>query len=512
MEITYGKKNPVLNFIFKIMARLFVFGIGGTGARVMKSLAMLLASGMKPGNFEVVPILIDPHKDLKELNDCKTLLKLYSDISDKTYENCTEVTDGFFRTKIATLKSLATDSGLKDDFEFDERHDLPFGQFLELTNLSSNSPTNDFLSLLYSEENFNQPLSVGFKGNPNVGSVVLNSLKDGPGFKAFESVFGNDDRIFIISSIFGGTGAAGFPLLMKNFRNHSKTVIKQSQIGALTVMPYFKLSEPQKIKDEITNDEYLSSDIDSNNFMTKTKAALTYYIRPEFSNLCNAIYYIADPDKQNKPYENNEKEQPNKAHLVEMLGALAVLNFANSNFTTRGEVYEYCLKKENVSTVDFTNIADKTREQIGKKLTNLYILTKLHPSNQAKRNLPFNKVNNFNQIYEKDKTYFDNLKCFLDDFFLKWLTELADNERKFKPLNISNNPHFNGLIIGYEISRKFWPGFITTPFDLSQIHLEMSKAASKKDLRRLSEVNNICQYLSFCWYATNEVINSKINF
>lgn len=483
------------------MARLFVFGIGGTGARVLKSLTMLLASGMKPGNFDIVPILIDPHKDLKELNDCKTLLKLYADISDKTYDKTTNVNEGFFRTKISTLKSLATDSGLKDDFEFDERHDLPFGQFLELTNLNSDSATNDLLSLLYSEENFNKPLSVGFKGNPNVGSVVLNSLKDGPGFKAFESVFGNDDRIFIISSIFGGTGAAGFPLLLKNFRNHSKTVIKQSQIGALTVMPYFKLTD-------VGN----ASDIDSNNFMTKSKAALTYYIRPEFAKLYNALYYIADPDKQNKPYENNEKEQPNKAHLVEMLGALSVLNFANTTFTTTGEVYEYCLKDENVSVVDFTNIADSTREQIGKKLSNFYILTKLHPSNKEKQDLPFNKINKFNKLYEKDKTYFDNLKRFLEDYFLKWLKELADNERKLKPINISEKSAFNSLMKGFETEKKLGEGFISKPFDISQIQLEMAKATTKKELRMLGDVNSICQYLFLCWHATNEVVNEKINF
>jgi len=483
------------------MARLFVFGIGGTGARVMKSLTMLLAAGMKPGNFEIVPILIDPHKDLKELNDCKTLLKLYADINEKTYSGATHIADGFFRTKITTLKSLATDSGLKDDFEFDERHDLPFGQFLELTNLDSKSPTHDLLSLLYSEENFHKPLSVGFKGNPNVGSVVLNSLKDGRGFKAFESVFGNEDRIFIISSIFGGTGAAGFPLLLKNFRNHSKTVIKQSQIGALTVMPYFKLTD---VGD--------ASDIDSNNFMTKTKAALTYYIRPEFSNLCEALYYIADPDKQNKPYENNEKEQPNKAHLVELLGALAIFNFANTNFTTRGDVYEYCLKTENASVVDFANIADKTREIFGKKLINFYILTKLHPENLSKPNLPFNKIYKFNKTFEKDKTFFDNLHSFFNDYFLKWLRELAENERKLKPLNISDSTDFNGLINGFITERKRWDGIFSTPFDVSQIHLEMAKASTKKELRMLREVNSICQYLSICHHATNEVVNSKINF
>lgn len=483
------------------MARLFVFGIGGTGARVMKSLTMLLASGMKPGNFEVVPILIDPHKDLKELNDCKTLLKLYSDINDKTYSGTTNIADGFFRTKVSTLKSLAADSGLKDDFEFDERHDLPFGQFLELTNLNSESPTHDLLSLLYSEENFHKPLSVGFKGNPNVGSVVLNSLKDGPGFKAFESVFGNGDRIFIISSIFGGTGAAGFPLLLKNFRNHSKTSIKQGQIGALAVMPYFKLTD--------TGD---ASDIDSNNFMTKTKAALTYYVRPEFSNLCEALYYIADPDKQNKPYENNEREQPNKAHLVELLGALAIFNFANTNFTTRGEVYEYCLKSENASVVDFTNIADETRGILGKKLINFYMLTKLHPVNQSKPNLPFNKIYNFNQTFEKDKTFFDDLHSFFTKYFLKWMRELAENERKLKPLNISDSDDFNGLINGYITERKYWDGKFSIPFNLSQIHLEMSKASAKKELRMLKEVNSICQYLSICHYAINEVVNSKINF
>jgi hypothetical protein len=512
MEVIYGEKNPILILIFISMARLFVFGIGGTGARVMKSLAMLLASGIKPGNFEIVPILIDPHKDLKELNNCKMLLKLYADISDKTYDRSTEIKDGFFRTKVSTLKSLTPDSELKDDFEFDERHDMPFGQFLEMTSLKTGNSTYDFLSLLYSEENFNQPLSFGFKGNPNIGCVVLNSLKDGPGFKAFESVFGEGDRIFIISSIFGGTGAAGFPLLLKNFRNHSKTVIKQSQIGALTVMPYFKLSEPQKILNETSDEEYFSSDIDSNNFMTKTKAALTYYIRPEFSKLCNAIYYIADPDKQNRPYENNEKDQPNSAHLVEVLGALSVINFANNSNTTLGEIYEYCLKDDNVSVVDFTNIADNTRKIIGKKLINLYILTKLNSLNQSLVDLPFNKVNNFNQIYEKEKTYFDNLKLFFDNYFLKWLDELANNERSFKPVNISDKINFYGLIKGFEMEKNRWDGFISTPFDLSQIHFEMSKASTQKEHKRLSEVNIICQYMSFCWYSINKVINSKINF
>ena len=49
------------------MAKLYVFGIGGTGARVVKSLTMLLASGVKT-NYDIVPILIDPDRAGGDLN------------------------------------------------------------------------------------------------------------------------------------------------------------------------------------------------------------------------------------------------------------------------------------------------------------------------------------------------------------------------------------------------------------------------------------------------------------
>jgi len=41
------------------MAKLFIFGIGGTGSRVIKALTMLLASGVKlNNNFNtIVPVL-----------------------------------------------------------------------------------------------------------------------------------------------------------------------------------------------------------------------------------------------------------------------------------------------------------------------------------------------------------------------------------------------------------------------------------------------------------------------
>ena len=48
------------------MKKVFVFCIGGTGIRVMKSITMLMAGGMDTNGYTVVPVILDPHLDLEE--------------------------------------------------------------------------------------------------------------------------------------------------------------------------------------------------------------------------------------------------------------------------------------------------------------------------------------------------------------------------------------------------------------------------------------------------------------
>ena len=77
------------------MARLFVFAIGGTGSRVLKSLTMLLASGIKPDpqkEWEIVPIIIDPHKSNEDLKRTERLLGNYQSIANEG-----GLSNGFFR-------------------------------------------------------------------------------------------------------------------------------------------------------------------------------------------------------------------------------------------------------------------------------------------------------------------------------------------------------------------------------------------------------------------------------
>ena len=123
--------------------------------------------------------------------------------------------------------------------------------------------------MLFSQKNLDSQMDVGFKGNPNIGSVVLNQIFDSEEFGAIVNSFSDGDEIFIISSIFGGTGASGFPMLLKSLRTSDKftnsALINKAIIGAVTLLPYFKVAG--------SNDE--TKEIKSGTFISKAKSSLS---------------------------------------------------------------------------------------------------------------------------------------------------------------------------------------------------------------------------------------------
>lgn len=65
------------------MAKLYIFGIGGTGSRVLRSLTMLMASGIRMDVNEIVPIIIDPDVANADLTRTVTLMNNYSVLRSK---------------------------------------------------------------------------------------------------------------------------------------------------------------------------------------------------------------------------------------------------------------------------------------------------------------------------------------------------------------------------------------------------------------------------------------------
>ncbi len=438
------------------MAKLYLFGIGGTGSRVIKSLTMLLAAGVK-SNYDIVPIIIDPDNTGGDLNRTSQILRNYQNIRKKI---AGDTPCDFFKTPIQTLNDVMKDSGKGGatingfKFELDGVANNKFRDFIGYNTLDDSN--RGFIELLFSEDNLNASLEVGFKGHPNIGSVVLNQFTKSDIYKSFADNFQSQDRIFIISSIFGGTGAAGFPLLLKNIRqgkigDKPNDILRNAKIGAITVMPYFK----------VTSDE--NSEIDSHNFITKTKAALNYYAtNVTGNNSINSLYYIGDTTTGS--YENQEggNKQKNDAHFVEIASALSILDFANTDDsdveTQEGKavnpIYkEYGLKKDVRDVIYFKHFY--TDSFIKEDLTR-YFYFDLFLKNKLISELDHPYAESYSPKIDKNflsQPFFKTLEEFNREFRI-WLGELNRNEIAFKPFRIQPKTDINNNVIDFSIGSE----------------------------------------------------------
>ena len=66
------------------MAKLYVFGIGGTGSRTLRALSMLLASGVECKFETVVPVIIDPDASAADMTRTVDALTRYMEVSHWT--------------------------------------------------------------------------------------------------------------------------------------------------------------------------------------------------------------------------------------------------------------------------------------------------------------------------------------------------------------------------------------------------------------------------------------------
>lgn len=410
------------------MSKLYVFGIGGTGSRVLKSLSMLLASGVKINASEIIPIIVDPDTDSGDLTRTDSMLRNYEAIRS-LFKFPEGKRNEFFWTKINMdiVPYLC--------MPIQNTQNPNFSEYIGLEQMDEGGKKDAnyaLTSLLFSEKNLNSKMDVGFKGNPNVGSVVLNQFQQSQTFIDILSSFQQGDRIFIISSIFGGTGASGFPLLIKNLRSANQAIsgaafARNAAIGSVTVLPYFGLK---------TNKD---SEIDSTTFVSKTKAALSYYDKNMTES--NVMYYLADSLIEQYNNCDGGKYQKNKAHFIEVAAALAIVDFMSIpdnmvqtvNSQPQGTIYkEFGLLSDNPQKIIFNDLSVQTNSQIRKPLTQFaffakYIIEQIESSKKQPWAVDLMFDDNFLQ-----SDFFQNLKRYVLDA-REWLTEMSNNTRGFSP-------------------------------------------------------------------------------
>jgi|SRR5690554_274406 len=420
------------------MSKLYVFAIGGTGARVLKSLSYLLASGVQCNSEKIVPIIIDPDAANGDVSLTTNILRSYQKIRESlSFDNTTE--NSFFKTEIESQTPNFRIKVLNSERKFTDYIDY---SSMDRRNMA-------LTSLLFSERNLEATMDVGFKGNPNMGSVVLNQFQESDDFKAFASSFSQNDRIFIISSIFGGTGASGFPLLLKNLREASTSLdnhklLRDSDIGAISVLPYFGVK-----KDD-------NSEIEKSTFISKTKAALHYY-EHGVNNAVNTMYYIGDD--VTRDYDNNEGStaQKNDAHFIELASALAIIDFANASTSDQNEVREFGINK-NSNNITFPDLDESTKHLIFEPLTQYYLFHLFLKNRFSKTfNQKYSIVLKLNSYFLRTDFY-KELQSFNEGYWT-WLSQMSSNNRGFSPftLELSNNEIFNA-VNGITLKRSNWKG------------------------------------------------------
>lgn len=414
------------------MSKIFIFGIGGTGSRVLRSLTMLLSAGVKINADEIVPVIIDPDGANADLTRTVTLLNKYNAIRREI--KFTEGNDtGFFRPEIKRILNNYT-------LQILSTNDQSFRDFIDYSTLSKSDQA--LVRMLYSNKNLTSSMEVGFKGNPNIGSVVLNQIAGSNDLAAIANQFNEGDKIFIISSIFGGTGASGFPLLLKTLRSPQNNlpnfnIINKAAIGAVTILPYFKLSQNSQ------------SEIDSSTFISKTKSALAYYEKNiSGNNQIDALYYLAD-DIANT-YANNEGgvKQQNDAHMIEFLAATAIIDFANTNYQYGSGTRHMEIGLQNVvDEVTFSSFYRKLHQMLYSPLVQFTLMSRALTDNidyYASGNFNANKKY-FSDFYSGN--FFNDLEDYLKKY-LDWLKELRNNKRALSLFDLSCTDHPFNVVNG----------------------------------------------------------------
>lgn len=308
------------------MNNLYVFAIGGSGERVMRSFIMLLAAGVKLGASKVIPIFVDNDAKSKALERCKNLISYYNATSIKNSKMgigsvCHQYDDekraSFFQTEIEDPIYLNVAGDTIGDLKS-----------IIGANLSPDNPLHrDIIEerdLLFSEDDLNMNLTVGFVGNPNIGSVVLNALSFSD--DKFQGVLQNakkGDGVMVIGSLFGGTGAAGFPLIVNSFMQQGAD---RPTIGGLALLPYFDFEPTDQHKADEKIIDTSKWDVNSDTFSSKTRAALMYY--DDYMKNMDYLYYAGDDDRAKFPHYVGGAKQDNPVHIVEVLGAMSIVDFS----------------------------------------------------------------------------------------------------------------------------------------------------------------------------------------
>lgn len=238
----------------EIMGRTYVLAFGGTGAKVLESMTMLLAAGAFK-NQEIVPLLID--LDWTNRNYCKAvdLIELYRSINNYAFTANRRVMDVdrfFFGSKLMKLSDIEGSNAFHSDFRspliIESRHlDDVLRPFNSVTSTwNSYDPLCLLTQSLYGNRMQNSAeifdSASGINGDISITRFLFGvyGLSDDISIKELMRMVTTMDKIVVVGSVFGCSGLVGMLEMLRLFRDNNM-IFRHIEKAFVLLDPYFQI-------------------------------------------------------------------------------------------------------------------------------------------------------------------------------------------------------------------------------------------------------------------------------
>ncbi len=313
---------------------------GGSSQRVLSAVLHLCAAGLGPPEIRVV--IVDPDR----ANGSGAQVQ---DLVDR-YVQCQTRFGGklgpglnLFGTKLDLLDAEGSTPGVKVWSPVDSRDKL--ADIINYDNLSSSATPADVAHLFFTPEEIRMPLDKGFMGHTAVGAAAMTLVslagETQPWKQIVEKIRGDvtagGSRVMIVGSVFGGTGASAIHPLVRFLRTAPQTNKERLRIAATAIVPYFRFDDSTAAAGTIAS----TLAAQATWFPLRTKSAVEFYRhlqeRKDFD--FNAIFWVGDNAPVPVDYAEGGPRQRNPAHHVDLLAALATLEFFKDSDGLQGNYY-----------------------------------------------------------------------------------------------------------------------------------------------------------------------------
>ena len=322
----------------------YAIGIGGTGAKCLESIVHLAAAGMMPDG-DLYIFFVDPDASNGSRARAQQTLSYYRQCKD----NLTLGQINLLKTRIRPIDSI------------ESTHWTPFtnvrpslSNFFDYANLDgainkNHAAAAHLFEVLYSPTERESSLDKGFHGRPSIGSAVMAQtidFKEVDPWSTFRAQIANDKtaKVFLAGSIFGGTGASGFPTIAQLVKD-----TLQVELGGALVLPYFKFTSDEDADGLKAKSEY---------FLMNTQAALKYYHLWKETGIYDAVYLFGNESQTEVENSSGGETQRNAPHFIELYAALAAVHFFETDFTAFANTPYFMTARETRNLLQWKDLPD----------------------------------------------------------------------------------------------------------------------------------------------------------